>query len=506
METPSSEAENEDIPGYLAEYAVTSLECVHEEDFESALAILKRSEKLLERQARASESDPVQVLLTLHNTACCFQRYFPHRLQRLEEAAAYLNGCAYNLKTHALPPNSPQEAVINRLRYRCRCHTQLCGLLSQLRKHEAALHHAEKSLKFAENCIQETLSTAQMALRHRVKTPLAELASRWMPLLEHLLARLHPTRERPSVKPKRLDMRTVLGVQNYAEWIYAYDISDVMRIEATTIEQLRHSFGVEIELTQTLLLEKVCLLAAACFCVASETRFIASAAGGTQRRDLARTWHLKAVHIADDFLPLECPLSGHLKQTFLQCYGDSLRRVKKDSSLSRYQANISVKSPSGTSKIARQLLSQTRSTSAKTRRRPSPRRPEPSPKPRPAQSDKRLPKCTPKIVKTARKDEERPKGAARIKPGRSTPALKDQVAQTPSKQELDSRPSTRQISPLSPLEDDQDSSSDSIRLTSNQLYGLASPTGSLSPCFEERKPTAAEADKLRQVSSTGGRS
>ena len=74
METPSSEAEDEDIPGYLAEYAVTSLESIHEEDFENALVILKRSEQLLERQVRASESDQVQVLLTLHNTACCYQR------------------------------------------------------------------------------------------------------------------------------------------------------------------------------------------------------------------------------------------------------------------------------------------------------------------------------------------------------------------------------------------------------------------------------------------------
>ena len=327
-----------------------------------------------------------------------------------------------------------------------------------------------------------------------------------MPLLEHLLARLHPTRECSTSKPRRLDMRTALGVQNYAEWIYTYDISDVMRIEATTIEQLKHSFGLEIELTQTLLLEKVCLLAAGCFCVASETRFITSAAGETQRRDLARIWHLKAVHIADDFLPLECPLSGHLKQTFLQCYGESLRRGKKDTNSSHIQANISVKSPSGTSKIVRKLLAQTRSTSAKSRRRPSPRRPDPSPKPRPVQSDKRLPKCTPKVVKSARKEEEKPKSSARvIKLGRSTPALKDQVAQTPSKQELDSRPSTRQISPLSPLEDDHDSSSDSFRLTSNQLYGLPSPTGSLSPCFEEHKPAATDADKLRQVSSTGGR-
>lgn len=302
-------------------------------------------------------------------------------------------------------------------------------------------------------------------------------------------------------------MRTVLGVQNYAEWIYTYDISDVMRIEPTTIEQLKHCFGVEIELTQTLLLEKVCLLAAACFCIASETRFITSAAGSTQRRDLARSWHLKSVYVADDFLPLECPLAAHIKQTFLQCYGESIvRKGKKEGSLSRGQGNTSIKSPAGTSKTVRQLLAQTRSTSAKTRKRPSPRRTDTSPKPRPVQSDKHLPKSTPKVAKTARKEEERPKGLVRVKPGRSTPALKDQTAQTLSKQELDSRPSTRQISPLSPLEDDfaENSSSESIHLTSNQLYGLPSPTSSLVPCFAHDLPTS-DTDKFRQISSTGGR-
>lgn len=74
METPSSEAEVEDIPGYLAEYAVTSLESIREDDYETALSILRRSELLLEKQSRASESDPNQILLTLHNTACCYQR------------------------------------------------------------------------------------------------------------------------------------------------------------------------------------------------------------------------------------------------------------------------------------------------------------------------------------------------------------------------------------------------------------------------------------------------
>lgn len=58
-------------------------------------------------------------------------------------------------------------------------------------------------------------------------------------------------------------------------------------------------------------------------------------------------------------------------------------------------------------------------------------------------------------MKNAWKEEEEQSTSAQlIKLGRSTPVLKDQVAQTTSKQEIEYRVSTRQISLLSPLEYD----------------------------------------------------
>jgi len=116
--------------------------------------------------AEGKDVDRNLIIVILYNLACCYQR-----LSMLEDCASYLDGTIYNLNSKvtnftdnadliSMLVTSPGNSIMSgtpslngneaarkfnisaklfKLRYLCKCHLQLCAVLSQLNKHQEAL-------------------------------------------------------------------------------------------------------------------------------------------------------------------------------------------------------------------------------------------------------------------------------------------------------------------------------------------------------------------------------
>ena len=100
----------------------------------------------------------------------------------LEDCASYLDGTIYNLEAKVtnfdenqgvieqmLLQDEGEQPVLEttkkfnissklfKLRYLCKCHLQLCAVLSQLNKHQEALYHGQMASFFCQQLIKNTL-------------------------------------------------------------------------------------------------------------------------------------------------------------------------------------------------------------------------------------------------------------------------------------------------------------------------------------------------------------
>ena len=215
----------------------------------------------------------------------------------LEECASYLDACIYHVKTKKVMSSQEIQGKIGlaermkKLKYECKSHIQLCALLSQLGQHESALVHGKTAIKKCESFMNDCLMLCTDHLsRHKQKNAkfggkkllekphyvkFHELVVKAAPTVEFILNKLKNKRTR-NLKTPKLDMRSVLGVQRHNDWIYSYNIGDMMLLQPLSLYELKNSIGVQAELTRDLMLEKILMTVVSHFCVATEIRFLAS--------------------------------------------------------------------------------------------------------------------------------------------------------------------------------------------------------------------------------------
>jgi len=386
----TGKCQSADLDQYFKQTQTTALHMIEHEDYAQALEQLGLNERVLE-EAKEQDCalDPDFVLVTLHNSACCHQA-----LGRLEDSASYLEACLYNLK-HVLKARESGKKGDNerfKLRkYESRARLQLCAMLSQLGRHEAALSHAQIGLRLAQALLLDVSSLCRAHLtRHRklllqakqtpdllkrLESPAykrnQDLVRKASPLLEVLESRIL-SKPRPTGQPvTKLELRSALGVQHYSDWIYTYNMTELMRVQPLTLYELKNCLDTYTEIGRDMMLDKACLLVAGYFCTATELRLLL---GDEDRGRLkeAQTLHSKALQIARDALPLEAPLLGHVQVSYQKHFaGVELNRTSRLGKLD-------------TSARAKLLLSATakpRSSSAKATRNPprpvKPRSPAP---------------------------------------------------------------------------------------------------------------------------------
>ena len=353
------------------------------------------------------------------------------------------------------------------------------------------------------------------------------------PILESLIQRLGPKKKSAVPKAPRLDMRSVLGVQHYNDWIYSYNISDLMVIDPMELGEFDNDMGLQAELTKDIMLEKLSMLSVAYFCVASEIRIIHSQNGGNAVKEKeGKAWHAKALQLVKDFLPLECPLAAHIKQSYVRNYGEvltatvkktrgSVRQMLEGSVRGRKAQNLE-KSPLAvgrTKEIVKEIMVRARSSSGQKKSTPK-KRLDISPKPTSTRVNhqvKRFP-GEEKSVKTVEKKEEESSekesfGLEEVVGGVMMAGEKgvggrERMAPTEEDEEI-----VVETVKAEGLEDDPESEEsyrDQIIISSNELYGDDSDNESSPPSEDswEDHPSDPPKDKrfeqFRPISSTGG--
>lgn len=315
----------------------------------------------------------------------------------LEECASYLEACIYNIKDKKIKKSSEalgKTHISERLKsqkYQCKAHIQLCAILSQLGQHELALSHGKQAVKkcehFFSNCF--TLCSDQLA-RHRQK-PLKpgakkssenpqymkfyDLVMKALPNLDFIINKLKNKKTKTS-KALKLDMRSVLGVQKNNDWIYGYNIGDMMLLQPLSVYDMQNNMGVQAELTRDLMLEKILMAVVGHFCIATEIRFLSVGSTKVQASE-GMAWHKKALELAQPFLPSACPLLLHITNSFMRNYSEELE-VKTQGKMMKKAKNKTpnpeMKRPRSTSAPKTKNKDERPSTaSTRTKKKPSPR-------------------------------------------------------------------------------------------------------------------------------------
>ena len=201
----------------------------------------------------------------------------------MEQCAAYLEACI--APTHWRVGGTLKELAweIKGAKYQSVVHIQLCALLSQTGSHAEALNKARMAAKLARFGLEATIQaykiqSAKYLQYKRKKTPVPETV-----MQNHVLAqRAYPTLRclerffETGVMELEEDpqMRSVLGVKTFGDWIYLLSISDMMVIQPLLLEELKQKPQIRAEFAKDYMLHKVAHLAVAYFCISTELKFL----------------------------------------------------------------------------------------------------------------------------------------------------------------------------------------------------------------------------------------
>ena len=325
----------------------------------------------------------------------------------LEECASYLDACDFNIKNKKVmasqdlkgAPGLPER--LKRQKYSCKNHIQLCALLSQLGQHDKALAHGKAAAKKCEQFLNACYMVCNDHLaRHKSKVvkPLKrkimdrpqyvkfhDLVLKSAHTFEFLVNKIRNKRPRGMKTPK-FDMRTVLGVQRHNDWIFNYNIGDMMVVQPLSVGELKSNLGVQAEFTRDLMIEKILMTVVSHFCIATEIRFLLSSSSKYQSQE-AKIWHKRALEIGSSFLPSSCPLLQHIMNSYVRNYSEGAsdgKSIEKRPKKSQNKTpNPELKRPRSTSTSKAKKDERPRTANARVKRKASPRVGERTPPARP---------------------------------------------------------------------------------------------------------------------------
>jgi hypothetical protein len=384
-----SEAEVDEVQ--LAEVLYSMLvrasELLSGDYLEEAAAELDEVEGLMENiKQQGGHIDNLLVLMVLQNKACVSQR-----LGQDLQCAAYLEACAFNLKTEQLSSRSAgTKQRLERIRTRrnlTRTLLQMAVVHSKAGRHQAALDKARGAWRefnqFLKDSLQlcEQQSQAHSKLtgtqRSKPQYEISEsphyqeailLIQKAKPIYEYLYCRL--VKNTPARKPE-LTSRSALGVLDYTSTFFTADIASVAMIQPMSVGSLSINLTFKRELSQEALHDAVRLIQVVLgigvyYCLATELHLSATDLKSSEVD--AKLLHWKIFEVAEDLLPAESPLVEHLKGTYTLHFG---KTGLSHRSSRKHLEPITQRSRSP-AKLTREGALQTsyRSTSSRLKKRP----------------------------------------------------------------------------------------------------------------------------------------
>ncbi|CAD8110216.1 unnamed protein product [Paramecium sonneborni] len=137
------------------------------------------------------------------------------------------------------------------------------------------------------------------------------------------------------------EYRSLLGIQNLAEWIKNFNIGSIMHMAPQIYEEFTQFGEMIYELAKRQLLEKVIYLSISYFTIATELRFVelekAKQHGvkddklDTEEFKLSELYHLKSIEIACRNITYQSPYISHLITSYHKHYNINLDVIREES-------------------------------------------------------------------------------------------------------------------------------------------------------------------------------
>ncbi|OMJ69809.1 hypothetical protein SteCoe_32371 [Stentor coeruleus] len=298
----------------------------------SALAYLKQTEEILEilsSQGKPTKLEIIQV--TLNNIAACYQR-----LGDMEKCAGYLEACSFNCYRNPVHTTIDSIALdIKQLKFHASLLIQLAVVLSNLKQHKEALEKATHAQNLTHLALRTTIEGHKVligyykknkqnkSLKQQIFQTIAESATKTLTALSDYLS--------TSIIPKTEEMRSVLGVKIFSNWVYEFSISNIIVIQPLTISEITEKPLLQAEFTKDYLLFKIALHCASMFCVATETKHLRTSQPlSVAQRKQSEIIHQTSISLLSAFFPQESPLVQHIVQSFQRRFVSELQEIPEE--------------------------------------------------------------------------------------------------------------------------------------------------------------------------------
>lgn len=290
-----------EVPKMLTEYSVVAFALIQKEEYHKALQLLSQSEELLEAvTSQGGVVDLDYILITVHNSAYCYLKYFQYRLGMLQECASYMDACIYNseskkLLAHELEGSQTLLKALKKEKYEAGIYLYYSVLLSMMENHEQALKHAQTAFKKSLMCMKicykacldhlsrhnKLINTVSIRKRmskqsqyNLIESPhyqsFHKLVSKAMPFLQYFHNKYHST----SRNPQKINIKAyVLNYYSEEDWANSFTLEDIMSFKPLSPLSINNTLGIHSEIAKENMVNKLVLIIASMFSIACELRF-----------------------------------------------------------------------------------------------------------------------------------------------------------------------------------------------------------------------------------------
>jgi hypothetical protein len=210
----------------------------------------------------------------------------------IDQAAAYLEACLSSAQCKMNESLADLAWELKRAKHQSLIHVQLCALLSQLNDHAQGLTKAKQAVRLARFSLEATaqayqLQSVKLQLYKRKRVPVPEKVMQSHILAERAYPTLHwiQTFLATGSIEEDPEMRSVLGVKTFSDWVYSLSISEIMAIQPLTLEEVKAKPQLRAEFAKDAMLRKAAQLAVSFFCVSTELKFLRGKQAFNPERD-----------------------------------------------------------------------------------------------------------------------------------------------------------------------------------------------------------------------------
>ncbi|CAG9310884.1 unnamed protein product [Blepharisma stoltei] len=338
-----------EIMKYLIGFSDDAIEFIKDGQTEDALDVFIKCQELIESVINQGENiDPDMIITISHNIAVCHQN-----LNNYEKSIESLERSLPNRNSIRVQNSTDQSIEIQIARkifrdvYQCKTNLNLWATSSKLKKHEASLLYARKSVgnvyEILQDCFKlctnfilrykklQTYNKAKAIVMNSnnvtenyVEEKYKEVVERSFPVVDYLnqiiLEKLG--KKQKDERLLKSNTRAVDGIQTNGDAIFNLTIEELIMLRPITYHQFKAPSNFIIEISKQSLCQKICLLAISYYSIATELWHLRE--NYENKISEGKSWHSKSLEIAEKLIPFNSPILRHIKESYYERYPPSL--------------------------------------------------------------------------------------------------------------------------------------------------------------------------------------